>query len=206
MFTFQPINFVWIKEVSSKEIKRSSRQKTSVPTPAPHLSHICLKPQMFPLPYRCAKKKSNMPGFHIFRRRNKRQQEGRKALLYLEWGELGGKWERARCPGRGAGTPVNPGSPLTLNWNYSSHKCSTHLSGRGCKCYPDVTFLMLFQGSGYGLCRDRALGPVESRLSRLPSALLPPSLGISISPQCYKSTVNGITKGKRSSKFTFYYF
>lgn len=47
-----------------------------------------------------------MPGFHIFRRRNKRQQEGRKALLYLEWGELGGKWERARCPGRGAGTPV----------------------------------------------------------------------------------------------------
>ena len=35
LFTFQPINFILIKEVSSKEIKHSLRQKTAVPTPAP---------------------------------------------------------------------------------------------------------------------------------------------------------------------------
>ena len=105
MFTFQPINFVLIKEVSSKE--GQDRKLLSPPRP-PIFHTFCLKPQMFPLPYRCAKKKSSMPGFQIIRRRNKRQQEGRKALLYLEWGELRGKGERARCPGRGVGTPFTP--------------------------------------------------------------------------------------------------
>ena len=55
-----------------------------------------------------------MPGFQIFRHGNKGQQEASKALLYLEWGEPRGKWERARCPGRGAGTLVtlaHPSSP-----------------------------------------------------------------------------------------------
>lgn len=42
VFTFQPINFILIKEVSSKEIKHSLRQKTAVLTPAPPppFSHI----------------------------------------------------------------------------------------------------------------------------------------------------------------------
>lgn len=52
-----------------------------------------------------------MPGFQIFRHRNKGQQEASKALLYLERGEPRGKWERARCPRRGAGTLVTLAHP-----------------------------------------------------------------------------------------------
>lgn len=103
---------------------------------------------MFPLPYRCAKEKPNMPGFQIFRHRNKGQQEASKALLHLERGKPRGKWEGPGALGEEQGLWLPWLTPQPQLKPFKSSMLHPPVE-QGCKCHPDVMFLMFFRSSGY---------------------------------------------------------
>lgn len=96
VFTFQPINFILIKEVSSQEIKSTLRQKTSVPTPPPAFTHFVSSHRCFLCLIGVLKRNPICRAFKFSATETKDNRRGERP------GPRGAGWLRGKWEGLGA--------------------------------------------------------------------------------------------------------